>query len=74
MEDSNDEEEEEAVMDIDSCDKKNPLAVVDYIDDIYDFYKKNEVSKLLLVFCFHVNMFILVFSDCDCFFLSVVVS
>ena len=47
MEDSNDteeEEEEEAVMDIDSCDKKNPLAVVDYIDDIYDFYKKNEVT------------------------------
>ncbi|KAG5381096.1 hypothetical protein IGI04_028938, partial [Brassica rapa subsp. trilocularis] len=43
MEDSNDtDEEEEAVMDIDSCDKKNPLAVVDYIDDIYDFYKKNE--------------------------------
>ena len=45
MEDSNDtEEEEEAVMDIDSCDKKNPLAVVDYIDDIFDFYKKNEVT------------------------------
>lgn len=44
MEDLNDiEEEEEVVMDIDSCDKKNFLVVVDYIDDIFDFYKKNEV-------------------------------
>ncbi|KAG7590328.1 Cyclin C-terminal domain [Arabidopsis suecica] len=44
MEDSNDIdiEVEESVMDIDSCDKKNPLAVVEYIDDIYCFYKKNE--------------------------------
>ncbi|KAL1190044.1 Cyclin-B2-4 [Cardamine amara subsp. amara] len=45
MEDSSDidvEEEEESVMDIDSCDKMNPLAVVEYIDDIYCFYKKNE--------------------------------
>lgn len=46
MEDSNDIdiEEEESVMDIDSCDKTNPLAVVEYIDDIYCFYKKNEVT------------------------------
>ncbi|XP_038704044.1 G2/mitotic-specific cyclin-2-like isoform X2 [Tripterygium wilfordii] len=35
---------EEPVMDIDSCDKKNPLAVVEYIDDLYDFYKKAEAS------------------------------
>ncbi|XP_010416544.1 PREDICTED: cyclin-B2-4-like isoform X2 [Camelina sativa] len=44
MEDSNDIDidEEESVMDIDSCDKNNPLAVVEYIDDIYCFYKKNE--------------------------------
>ncbi|EFH60447.1 predicted protein, partial [Arabidopsis lyrata subsp. lyrata] len=43
MEDSNDidVEVEESVMDIDSCDKNNPLAVVEYIDDIYCFYKKN---------------------------------
>ncbi|CAL9225064.1 unnamed protein product, partial [Arabidopsis halleri] len=36
MEDSNDidVEVEESVMDIDSCDKNNPLAVVEYIDDI----------------------------------------
>lgn len=34
---------EEPIVDIDSCDKKNPLAVVEYIDDIYNFYKKLEV-------------------------------
>ncbi|CAF2060853.1 unnamed protein product [Brassica oleracea var. botrytis] len=36
------DEEEETVMDIDSSDKNNPLAVVEYIPDIYDFYKNNE--------------------------------
>ncbi|KAL1193198.1 Cyclin-B2-3 [Cardamine amara subsp. amara] len=41
MEDA-DKEEEERVIDIDACDKKNPLAVVEYIDDIYTFYKKLE--------------------------------
>ena len=41
--------EEETVMDIDSSDKNNPLAVVEYINDIYDFYKNNEVHTLL--FC-----------------------
>ncbi|KAL1209401.1 Cyclin-B2-3 [Cardamine amara subsp. amara] len=41
MEDA-DKEEEERVIDIDACDKKNPLAVVEYIDDIYTFYKKFE--------------------------------
>ncbi|XP_038717134.1 G2/mitotic-specific cyclin-2-like isoform X2 [Tripterygium wilfordii] len=35
---------EEPVVDIDSCDKKNPLAVVKYIDDLYDFYRKTEAS------------------------------
>ncbi|CAN8240170.1 unnamed protein product [Cochlearia groenlandica] len=40
--DDDEEEEEESVMDIDNCDKANPLAVVEYIDDIYSFYKKNE--------------------------------
>ncbi|KAG2324330.1 hypothetical protein Bca4012_038845 [Brassica carinata] len=45
MEDSNDTDDElaeETVMDIDSSDKNNPLAVVEYINDIYDFYKNNE--------------------------------
>ncbi|KAK6924565.1 Cyclin, N-terminal [Dillenia turbinata] len=33
---------EEPVMDIDACDIKNPLAVVDYVGDIYAHYKKIE--------------------------------
>ncbi|KAA8528826.1 hypothetical protein F0562_036181 [Nyssa sinensis] len=36
------------VMDIDSIDKRNPLAVVDYIDDIYAYYKKAESSSCVL--------------------------
>lgn len=42
--DREDEEEEEQVTDIDSSDKKNPLAVTEYIDDIYTYYKKMEVK------------------------------
>ncbi|KAK6160815.1 hypothetical protein DH2020_004196 [Rehmannia glutinosa] len=34
---------EEPILDIDSCDKKNPLAVTEYIDDIYAYYKRTEV-------------------------------
>ncbi|CAN0927411.1 CYCB2-4 [Linum grandiflorum] len=45
MEDVAEEEEEESVEDIDSSDKKNPLAVVEYIDDLYTFYRKSEVSS-----------------------------
>ncbi|GER43931.1 cyclin [Striga asiatica] len=33
---------DEAVVDIDGVDNKNPLAVTEYIDDIYDYYKKAE--------------------------------
>ncbi|XP_026450909.1 cyclin-B2-4-like [Papaver somniferum] len=36
---------EELIMDIDSCDSKNTLAVLDYIDDIYAHYKKTENSS-----------------------------
>ncbi|KAL1547080.1 Cyclin-B2-3 [Salvia divinorum] len=36
------EEDEEPVIDIDSCDKRNPLAVTEYIDDLYTYYKKME--------------------------------
>lgn len=36
-------DEDEAVMDIDACDKRNPLAVTEYIDDIHAYYKKIEV-------------------------------
>lgn len=38
---------EEPVVDIDSCDKKNALAVVEYIDDLYAYYKKAEVHVFL---------------------------
>ncbi|KAI3927671.1 hypothetical protein MKW92_043554 [Papaver armeniacum] len=36
---------EEPILDIDSCDSKKTLAVVDYIDDIYAHYKKIENSS-----------------------------
>ncbi|XP_030536004.1 G2/mitotic-specific cyclin-2-like [Rhodamnia argentea] len=36
------DEEEEPIMDIDGRDKKNPLAVVDYIEDIYAHYRRME--------------------------------
>lgn len=52
-----DDDIEETVIDIDSFSTKNPLAVVEYIDDIYDFYRTNEVT---LVFCFCITMVILV--------------
>lgn len=37
-------EEEEPIMDIDSCDANNPLAVVEYVDDLYIYYRKMEVN------------------------------
>ncbi|CAA2972573.1 G2/mitotic-specific cyclin-2-like isoform X2 [Olea europaea var. sylvestris] len=33
---------EETIMDIDSCDAKNPFAVVDYVEDLYAYYRKME--------------------------------
>nr|KYP44466.1 Cyclin-B2-3 [Cajanus cajan] len=39
------EDVEEPVMDIDACDRKDPLAVVEYIDDLYRFYKDTENSS-----------------------------
>lgn len=35
---------EETSTDIDGCDAKNPLAVVDYVEDLYAYYKKMEVN------------------------------
>ncbi|XP_008789359.2 G2/mitotic-specific cyclin-2-like [Phoenix dactylifera] len=32
------------IPDIDSCDSKNPLAVVDYVEDIYNFYRQTEIA------------------------------
>ncbi|KAG0497760.1 hypothetical protein HPP92_002451 [Vanilla planifolia] len=36
------EDIEEKILEIDSCDHENPLAVVDYVEDIYAFYRKTE--------------------------------
>ncbi|XP_057974416.1 G2/mitotic-specific cyclin-2 isoform X2 [Malania oleifera] len=36
---------EEPITDIDSCDKKNAIAVVEYVDDIYAHYRKTERSS-----------------------------
>lgn len=40
---------EEPIVDIDSCDMKNPLAVVEYVEDLFAHYKKMEV-------CSHLHM------------------
>ncbi|XP_008812187.1 cyclin-B2-2-like isoform X2 [Phoenix dactylifera] len=34
--------QEEPIPDIDSCDSKNPLAVVEYVEDIYSFFRQTE--------------------------------
>ncbi|XP_058090643.1 G2/mitotic-specific cyclin-2-like isoform X4 [Magnolia sinica] len=39
------EDLEEPVPDIDSCDRNNQLAVVDYVEDIYAFYRQAENSS-----------------------------
>ncbi|KAJ1260833.1 hypothetical protein BS78_10G262700 [Paspalum vaginatum] len=39
------EDIEEAAPDIDSCDAGNSLAVVDYVDEIYRFYRRTEGSS-----------------------------
>ncbi|XP_057975474.1 G2/mitotic-specific cyclin-1-like [Malania oleifera] len=36
---------EEPITDVDSCDKKNRIAVVEYVDDIYAHYRKTERSS-----------------------------
>lgn len=35
---------QEPIIDIDSSDAKNPLAVTDYVEDLYAFYRKMEVN------------------------------
>ncbi|KAE8724738.1 Cyclin-B2-4 [Hibiscus syriacus] len=39
------EDMEESIVDIDCSDSNNPLAVVEYVDEIYAYYKKTEVSS-----------------------------
>ncbi|KAL8151823.1 hypothetical protein V2J09_021631 [Rumex salicifolius] len=36
---------EEPVLDIDGCDAKNPLAVVDYVSDLYAYYTRMEAAS-----------------------------
>lgn len=38
------EDMENSIIDIDCSDSKDPLAVVEYVDDIYAYYKATEVS------------------------------
>ncbi|CAM0908610.1 unnamed protein product [Alopecurus aequalis] len=40
--DMEDSDEEEVAPDIDSCDAGNSLAVVEYVDEIYGFYRRSE--------------------------------
>ncbi|KAG8660086.1 G2/mitotic-specific cyclin-2 isoform X2 [Manihot esculenta] len=50
---------EEPILDIDGCDSKNPLAVVDYVEDMYAYYRKMEsfscVSPNLMAQQFDIN-------------------
>ncbi|KAK8987399.1 hypothetical protein V6N11_027151 [Hibiscus sabdariffa] len=39
------EDMEDSIIDIDCSDSNNPLAVVEYVDDIYAYYKEIEVSS-----------------------------
>lgn len=36
--------------DIDSHDKKDPLAVVDYVEEIYSYYRREEVNRIGTIF------------------------
>lgn len=40
-------EDQEPIVDIDGCDAKNPLAAVDYVEDLYEFYRNMEVQYIL---------------------------
>ncbi|KAM0942123.1 putative cyclin domain-containing protein [Dioscorea sansibarensis] len=45
MADLEEEDDEEQLPDIDANDLNNPLAVVDYVEEIYSFYKSNEAQS-----------------------------
>lgn len=38
---------EEPIVDIDISDTKNPLAVVEYVQDLYTHYRRTEVTRRL---------------------------
>ena len=44
----------ELTVDIDACDVENELAVVEYVEDIYKFYKLAEVYIILFLLIFTV--------------------
>ena len=39
--------EDEFTMDIDSADSGNPLAATEYVEELYKFYRENEVISCL---------------------------
>jgi hypothetical protein len=39
--------EDESIMDIDSADSGNPLAATEYVEELYKFYRQNEVISCL---------------------------
>ncbi|XP_064944645.1 G2/mitotic-specific cyclin-2-like isoform X1 [Musa acuminata AAA Group] len=57
----------ETAPDIDSCDSNNPLAVVEYVEDIYSFYRQTEVIFFAIKQC---NSALLVLHQHDCIYLK----
>ncbi|KAK1560975.1 hypothetical protein Q3G72_033036 [Acer saccharum] len=45
--DEMEEDVEDPILDIDSNDLEDPLAVVEYVDDIYAYYRKTEISSFV---------------------------
>jgi hypothetical protein len=43
VDECNDTDEDESMMDIDSADSGNPLAATEYVEELYKFYRENEV-------------------------------
>lgn len=41
--------DEDPVFDIDSCDAMNHLAVSEYVEDLYAYYRNMEVNSLLVI-------------------------
>ena len=39
--------EDESIMDIDNADSGNPFAATEYVEELYKFYRENEVISCL---------------------------
>jgi hypothetical protein len=50
------DESDEIIPDIDSQDLNNPLAVVEYVEEIHDFYWKSEVRNVFRLDALHLFM------------------